>query len=207
MSAPADLRAELENAIHLPYGLARSAAIEAVVERADAVGDDPLARDARQVLVSSYAQGGEPLKRFLPFSWLVQRYEAEPDFFDARATDELLWSFKGVTVDAVNHPGISLAQIENGLADMERHYRAAGQELAPFFGCRYAIEAHIHGEAAAEESYLAWTRAPRTYLSDCEGCEPTDRVIHLVRTERFADAAREALLMLDREFGARAAGA
>ena len=194
-----DLRLALEAAWEIPRGVARSAAIETLVEQADARGEEVLARDARLALISSYSMGGEPLKRFAPFAWLLQRYDAEPAFFDEGARDQLFWQFKGMAVGGLGHPGVPLARIESGLAEMEQRYRAAGQGLAPFLGCRYQVDAHVHGSAAAEESYLAWTRAPRTYLSDCEGCEPTDRVDHLVGTARFADAVGEALQVLERD--------
>jgi tetratricopeptide (TPR) repeat protein len=199
MSNESDPYAELRAAYSMPRGIARSSMIESVVERADAAGDESLAWDARLLLVNSYSLGGEPLKRFAPFARLLQRYDADPAAIDVDSRNELFWHFKGVTVGALSHPGVTRQQIETGLVDMEERYRAAGEGMAPVLGVRYQVEAHIHGEEAAEEAYLAWTRAPRTLLSDCEGCEPTERVAYLVARGRYADAVSEAAVVLDRE--------
>ncbi|HST86112.1 MAG TPA: hypothetical protein VLL08_30520 [Kineosporiaceae bacterium] len=190
------LRAELMHAVTLPYGSARSAAIEALVEAADTAGDSALARDVRIQLISSYGHGGEPLKRFMPFTWLLDRYDSDPGSFDSSARWSLLWMFKWVSVGALSHPGVSLKHIRRGLSEMEDRYRAVGEGLAPYYGCRVRVEAHVNGHAQAEEDYQAWTRAPRTELSDCEQCEPTDRVLHLAATARHAEAVREALSVL-----------
>ena len=55
----------------LPFGIARSAAVESLVEQADELVDDPLAVQARLHLMTAYSYGGEPLKRFPVFSWLL----------------------------------------------------------------------------------------------------------------------------------------
>ncbi len=191
-----NLRAELTNAATLPYGPARSAALEALVEAADASGDDALARDVRLQLVSSYGHGGEPLKRFVPFSWLLERYDKDPASFDSSTRWSLLWMFKWVSVGALSHPAVPLETIRRGLADMEDRYRAVGEGLAPYYGCQVRVEAHVNGHAQAEEAYLAWTRAPGTHLSDCEQCEPTYRVMHLAATSRHAEAVGESMSVL-----------
>lgn len=190
------LRTDLTNAAALPYGLARSAAIEALVNPADDSGDAALARDVRLELISAYAHGGEPLKRFMPFSWLLDRYDNDPGSFDESSRMMLLWMFKWVSVGALSHPAVSLENIRRGLSDMEDRYHAAGEGLAPYYGCQVSVESHVNGHARAEDAYLAWTRAPRTRLSDCEQCEPTDRVLHLAATSRHAEAVGEALSVL-----------
>jgi tetratricopeptide (TPR) repeat protein len=191
-----NLRAELTSAATLPYGPARSAVIEALVGPADDSGDSALARDVRIHLISSYGHGGEPLKRFMPFTWLLDRYDNDPGSFDASSRWSLLWMFKWVSVGALSHPAVSLENIRRGLSDMADRYRAAGEGLAPYYGCQVRVEAHVNGHAEAEAAYLAWTRAPRTDLSDCEQCEPTDRVLHLAATSRHAEAVGEALSVL-----------
>jgi tetratricopeptide (TPR) repeat protein len=190
------VRTALMKAATLPYGPARSAAIESLVDAADTAGDNALARDVRIQLISSYGHGGEPLKRFMPFTWLLDRYDNDPGSFDAKSRWSLLWMFKWVSVGALSHPAVSLKNIRRGLAEMEDRYRAAGEGLAPYYGCRVRVEAHVNGHAQAEPDYLAWTRAPRTELSDCEQCEPTDRVLHLAATARHAEAVGEALSVL-----------
>ena len=190
-------RAELEAAQSLPYGLARTAAVEAVVDLADTSGDDVLARDARLELISAYAYGGEPMKEFTPFSWLLNRYDRDPGLFDRTARWQLLWRFKWVTAGALKHPAVTLKDLHGSLNDMQERYRAAGEGLAPYLGSRFQVDAHVDGHAQAETSYRAWTEAERTGLSDCEACEPTNRVIHLAATARPAEAARESIPVLN----------
>ena len=192
MTASQDLWEALADAEDLPYGRSRTSIVEGVVARADALGEAALAWSARMALVECYAFGGEPLKEFAPFAWLLARYDAAPGEVDESDRHELFWSFKWVTVQAVSHPGVSLAQIEQGLADMQDRYLAAGEGPAPVLGCRYKIDAHVHGYAAATEAYLAWTRALRTELSDCRACEPTTRTRYLSAMGRHGDAVREA---------------
>ncbi|MEJ2577549.1 MAG: hypothetical protein P8Z68_00450 [Kineosporiaceae bacterium] len=185
------LRADLSAAEALPFGTARTAAVERIVERADAAGDASVAWSARTALVSAYTFGGEPMKRFVPFAWLLERYDDPTSEISRPDRHSLLWQFKWMTGGAVTHPGIPLAQIEQGLADMEQRYREAGEGLAPYLGSRYEITSHVHGDHAAEADYLAWTRAPRTSLSDCNACEPSTRGGHLAAVGRHADALRE----------------
>src|SRR5690242_13877129 len=97
------LRTELTNAMALPYGPARSATLEALAEAADTAGDGALARDVRIQLIGSYGHGGEPLKRFVPFTWLLARYDNDPAGFDASSRWSLLWMFKWVSVGALSH--------------------------------------------------------------------------------------------------------
>ncbi|HET9658110.1 MAG TPA: hypothetical protein VFP72_22345, partial [Kineosporiaceae bacterium] len=192
MTSVEELWGELAQSRELPYGRARTAIGERLTERADALGDQDLAWSARMVLLESYSYGGEPLKRFAPFAWLLARYDAAPGEVEESDRAELLWAFKWVTVGAVSHPGVSLAQIEQGLADMRDRYTAAGEGLAPYLGCRFQVDAHVHGYQEATDAYLAWTRAPRTWLSDCQACEPTTRTEYLAAVGRHADAVREA---------------
>jgi hypothetical protein len=187
------LRAQIDEVGELPYGRSRTAAAESLVGRAEGTGDERLLVEARMELARSYAWGDEPLKKFGPFAWLLGRWDAEPELFSGHLAHQFLWLFKSVATGGLNHPGISLAQIEGVLGDMQQRYERAGAGPAPWLGCRYQVDAHVHGEQAARESFLAWTRAPRTELSDCQACEPTTRVGHLAALGRHEDAVRESL--------------
>lgn len=185
------LRQDLNAAESLPYGVARTSATERVVELADDAGDEDLAWEARVALIGAYTFGGEPLKEFAPFAWLLRRYDENPAAVSADARFDLLWRFKWLTDDSLRHPGISAAQIEQGLADMEQRYREAAEGLAPYLYSRYEVTVRMHGHEAAHESYLAWTRAPRTHLSDLPSSESMSRGEHLAALGRYADAVRE----------------
>jgi tetratricopeptide (TPR) repeat protein len=193
-------RAELQQAVAaaegLPFGTTRSTVLEQVVAECDALGDERLGIRARLSLITAYCYGGEPLKRFAPFAWLLARHDEHPEWFDRRSLRSLLWCFKWMTVGMLSHPAVPLARVETALADMAERYAAAGEGAAPYLGCRFVVTQHVHGPAAAQDAYLAWVRAPRTELSDCQGCEPTVRAAHLQRLGRTEDVVREAAPVL-----------
>lgn len=178
----------------LPFGRSRTGLVEEVVAEADQLGDLALAVEARLDLMSAYTYGGEPLKRPGVFAWLLARHDERA--FEGSHLYRLLWQYKWMTIGATTHPAISLDTVMATLEDMERRYRDAGEPLAPVLGCRYTVLAHVRGAAAALAEYQAWTRAPRTRLSDCRACEPTDRVRHLAAVGRHEDAVAEALPVL-----------
>jgi hypothetical protein len=191
-TAVRDLWGELDAAGGLPFGVERSALVESLVAEADALGDEKLALTCRLQLMTSYSYGGEPLRRFPVFGWLVDRYAASPELFDEASRYRLLWMFKWVTVGVTNHPAVPRNRIEARLEEMAEHFAAAGEGPAPVLGSRFQVIARMDGHPAAEEAYRAWVAAPRTALSDCEACEPGIRVWHLTATERFAEALDEA---------------
>lgn len=195
---PGEIAAAVAAAESIPYGPARSSVLERIVAECDALGDEELGTRARLNLITAYCYGGEPLKRFTPFAWVLARFDENPPWFDASMRHALLWYFKWVTVGMLSHPAVPLAQIEAGLADMAQRYAAAGEGDAPYLGCRFVITQHVHGPHAARDDYRAWTRAPRTDLSDCVACEPTIRAAHLQRLGRFEDVVREAAPVLAR---------
>jgi tetratricopeptide (TPR) repeat protein len=191
-SAVHEVWRELDAAEQLPFGLERSALIESLVAQADELGDEKLALTIRLQLMTSYSYGGEPLRRFPVFAWLLDRYAATPELFDEGDRYRLLWMFKWVTVGVAHHPAVARHRIEARLDEMAEHYAAAGEGPAPVLGCRYQVIAQMDGAEAAEEAYQGWVAAPRTALSDCEACEPGTRVKHLAVTGRPADALAEA---------------
>jgi tetratricopeptide (TPR) repeat protein len=195
-SAVQDVWHALDAAEELPFGLERSALLESLVGEADGLGDEKLALTTRLQLMTSYSYGGEPLRRFPVFSWLLDRFAATPQLFDSADRYRLLWMFKWVTVGVTHHPAVARQRIEARLEEMAEHYAAAGQGPAPVLYCRYQVSAQMDGHEAAENAFQAWIAAPRTPLSDCEACEPGVRVRHLAATGRYADALAEAASVL-----------
>ncbi|MEJ2579590.1 MAG: hypothetical protein P8Z68_10955, partial [Kineosporiaceae bacterium] len=191
------LRAELRESDRLPFGVARSAAVEDLVARADDLNDVPLSIAARLHLMTAYSYGGEPLRRFPVFDWLLARYAEDPELFDDDNRYRLLWMFKWVTVGVVEHPAVPLDRIMSGLDDMERHYVDAGQGLAPVLSSRFQVLARVQGHAAADEAYRRWQDASRTPLSDCRTCEPALQVWHLAALDRDTEALTLAFPILE----------
>ena len=169
----------------------RTAAAEELVRVADASADDEMRFRARLELVESFFYATAKHRMFAPFAFLVQCYDAEPDWLTDDDRYRVLWLHKWMVVDLLDHPEISLDQLETVLDGMRSRYVAAGEGLAPVLSCAYVLHAHVHGAAASEAQYLAWRRAPRTRLSDCEGCEPDQRISHLAELGRHQEAVDE----------------
>lgn len=187
-------RAELEQLLHevaLAPPLERTAAAEDLVRAADASADDEMRFRARLELVESCFYATAKHRMFAPFAFLVQRYDADPDWLTADDRHRVLWLHKWMVVDLLDHPEVALDQLETVLDGMRRRYVAAGEGLGPVLSCTYVLRAHVHGAAAAEAEFDAWRRAPRTRLSDCEGCEPEVRISHLADLGRHQEAVDE----------------
>ncbi|KQR11661.1 hypothetical protein [Cellulomonas sp. Leaf334] len=169
----------------------RTAAAEDLVRAADASADDEMRFRARLELVESFFYATAKHRMFAPFAYLVRCYDAEPDWLTDDDRYRVLWLHKWMVVDLLDHPEISLEQLESVLDGMRNRYVAAGEGLAPVLSCAYVLHAHVHGAAASEAQYLQWRRAPRTRLSDCEGCEPDQRISHLAELGRHQDVVDE----------------
>ncbi|HEU4945863.1 MAG TPA: hypothetical protein VFT31_01805 [Kribbella sp.] len=182
-----DLHDQHARAMSLPYGRARSAQLEEVVRRAEAEGAADIAFAARLNLIGAYLHGGEPRKSLVPFTRCVTDFDADP----ARYGDhqwKLLWHFKSVPSTLTKFPEVPLERAYAVLDDMERRWLQGGHSLHAVHQYRWAVASHIGDTATAEEQFRLWSTAPRDQLSDCIGCDPTDKVVHLVSTDRPADA-------------------
>ncbi|WP_439378772.1 hypothetical protein [Amycolatopsis lexingtonensis] len=182
----------------LPRGRAQIAALEAGLREADALGSPELRFGARIFLTSAYQQGGEPAKAFVPFAWCLavhDRGEADP-----RWTHDLHWYFKFMAGSMATFPEVPLDRTRAVLDDMERRYRAAGYTMNPVHQYRAVLARHVGDRETAAEQYRLWSAAPRGEMSDCVGCEPSDKVAHLSWLGRYAEAAEVAEPVLGGQF-------
>ncbi len=183
----------------MPHGPDRVREALECVGAADALADDVRAVRARLLLVDSYGLlDAQRPRLFTPFAWLLARWDAEPHLFGAAERHAFLWYFKWASVYVLDHPEVPLARVEQALADMRERYVRAGEPLAPYEQSRYKVLRHLHGDADPRvgEAYEAWACLPRSELSDCGACEPTDRVLREVALGRHAEAVEAALPVL-----------
>jgi len=181
----------------LPFGEARTVLIEDALRRAEATGDERLTFAVRMELTSAYQHGGEPAKAFATFSRCLAEYDADPGRFgDGR---RLLWHFKWMVHSLTLFPEVPLDRTYAVLDDMERRYRLGGHSLQAVYHYRHLVARHVGEEEAADEWYAKWHAAPRDELSDCQGCDPTGKVRHLVRRGRHAEALELAAPVLGQE--------
>lgn len=192
-------RAEVEELVALVEDLPpteQAPAAEELVRRADALGDPELRFRARLTLVEAYNYTPERHRMFAPFVYALQQYDDGPDWLTPWDRYRVLWTHKWMVTLLAEHPQVPLPQLETALEGMRRRYADAGEGMAPVLGCAFVLRSHVDGADAARQEFDAWRRAPRTGLSDCEGCEPTLRIEHLAELGRHDEARDELAAVL-----------
>lgn len=179
----------------MPYGAAKTTVVEEAVRYADAADDLDLSFATRMELVNAYQYGAEPGKSFVPFSWCLSTYDADPKRFGGH-THTLLWYFKYMISNLTGFPEIPLDRTYAVLDDMERRWRAGGHTMHAVHRYREMIAAHVGDTDTEVEQFRLWSAAPRDALSDCIGCDPTGKVRHLSRHARYEEAVGVALPVL-----------
>ncbi|SFN77673.1 hypothetical protein SAMN04489713_1038 [Actinomadura madurae] len=188
-----DVYALMTRSQELPYGEARTVLVEDALRRAEAAGDEVLAYRVRVRLTDAYQFGGEPAKAFATFSRSLAEHDRDPGRFDEEHF--LLWQMKGMVGALTLFPEIPLDRTYAVLDDMERRYLAGGHSPQAVYRRRHLVARHI-GDGTADDWYAKWRAARRDELSDCEGCDPTGMVNHLVETGRHEEAAEIAAPVL-----------
>ncbi|MEV0607783.1 hypothetical protein AB0I61_15605 [Polymorphospora rubra] len=188
MSSTDDLWRMLDQITAMPWGPGQIAAVEQLVQRADAADDQHLAFAARMLATNAYVYGGEPAKSFVTFSWCLAEFDREPRPYHARHAHTLFWYFKYMANALVNFPAVPLARTHAVLDDMERRYRAGGHSVQAVHKYRHRVARHVGAAAEAEEWYRRWVTEPRDQLSDCAGCDPTSQASYLARLGRDEEA-------------------
>jgi tetratricopeptide (TPR) repeat protein len=195
MKSEEELWTLLREAHHMPYGGAQIALVEQVMQHADAGGHDELRLASRLFATTAYVHGGETAKSFVTFSWCRSEYDAHPERFDEHDEHTLLWHFKYMVNGLLKFPAVPLGRTYDVLDDMERRFRAGGHSLHAVYAYRYQVAAHV-GDAAADDWYAKWNAAPRDQNSDCAGCDPGEKVDHLVSRGRDEEAVAMAAPVL-----------
>ncbi|MFJ1510663.1 hypothetical protein [Cellulosimicrobium funkei] len=183
------VNAALYDVRRMPYGLARSTAAAAELERVEAEGPDAARACALFVLVESYVWGGEVTKAYLPFTKMLRWWDEHPEHFDAEDAHSLFWSFKWMVGHLMEFPDVPAAQIERTLDDMARRYALAGNGTNAVALERFEW-ARERGATDVEDAYRAWVATPRDDYSQCEACEPGDRAAYLFETGRHDEGVR-----------------
>jgi tetratricopeptide (TPR) repeat protein len=156
-----------------PYGPARSARTEELVETADQLGDDEALAAALLALVDAYEYGSESPKVPVVFARALKLYDANPAAFDDNEVHRLYWYFKWVTTALISVPEVPLDTIRAWTEQIRTRYRAAGHRLHAVYAARYAIAWHTGLDL--DGAYEAWSTRPRDTFSDCEACEARRR--------------------------------
>ncbi|MCO1579778.1 hypothetical protein M8C13_28905 [Crossiella sp. SN42] len=199
--SPEELEAKLFASRDLPYGPARTAAVEDVIRHADALGLADLQYTARIFSLEAYRYGAEPAKTFVPFAWCLAAYDRGEG--DRRLDHHLFWNFKGIVSSLADFPEVPLDQTRAVLDDMERRYRQAGHGMNPVHQYREFLARHVGDRDTAAEQFRRWQASPRGELSDCAGCEPNAKINHLVWLGQDEEAVAVALPVLSGQLSCR----
>jgi tetratricopeptide (TPR) repeat protein len=173
-----------------PYGPARSARAEQLVELAAQTGDRPMLVHALQALITAYEYDGTSDRMLVPFARVLKMWDERPEDFDEEAAHGLHWHFKWVSAGLIWQPNVPLATIERWLDEMERRYRLAGYGTQAVHACRHYVAAHLGDTEAAATHFDRWVTAERDDMADCEACERHNRGDWLTMREQDAEAVR-----------------
>ncbi|MFE0152741.1 hypothetical protein ACFWY5_36740 [Nonomuraea sp. NPDC059007] len=183
-----DVESLLGEAYGMPYGEARTVVTERALRAAEAARDPGLVVLTRFELTAAYQLGGEPAKSFAVFSRNLADYDRDPSLFGERRLWRLLWQYKWIVGSLRRFPEIPLRRALDGLDDMERRYREAGEGLQAVYARRCHVAQHLGDRAAAEEWFHRWRTAPRDELSDCAACDVRGVIAYLAWTGRDEEA-------------------
>jgi tetratricopeptide (TPR) repeat protein len=186
-SAP-ELWDVLREAYSMPYGAAQIALVDQLLRQVDASGDAELAYATRSVGTTAYVYGGEPAKAFVTFAWALSDFDRNPAPHHAKMQHSLLWDFKTMITALLKFPEVPLDRTYAVIEDMERRYREGGHSLQAVHKQRYLVAEHVGDTAEAARWYERWVTAPRDSLSDCIGCDPSDKVHYLASRGRDEEA-------------------
>lgn len=173
----------------MPNGRAKSAAALVEVERIEAEGPPETKAYALHTLLEAYYFSDEEEKAFVPFTQEVAWYDAHPEWFDEQDKENLFWSFKWMVSGLRYYPRVSLAQLEDTLADMERRYAIAGYGMDAPYQLRWWLARH-KGDPDTPALFDLWQRQTRDDMSDCELCAPADRCEYLFETGKDDEGLR-----------------
>ncbi len=135
-----------------PYGPARSARAEQLVEQAAQAGDRPTLVHALQALITAYEYDGSSDRMLVPFARVLKMWDDRPEDFDTDAAHGLHWHFKWVSAGLIWQPNVPLATIERWLDEMERRYRLAGYGSQAVHACRHYVAAHLDDSEAVRRA-------------------------------------------------------
>ncbi|WP_237236191.1 hypothetical protein [Rothia nasimurium] len=153
----------------LPYGSARTAAMEYITRTLEREGPESMLPEAYLNLVEAYVFGQPTPASFAVFSKLLRLYDAHPEHFDEFTARTLFWQFKWIIGDMTAYPQISKEQARELLDEMRRRYRLAGMgEMAPD-RAEYMWAAHIGEDEAAETWRARWLAHGEDEM-DCGSC-------------------------------------
>lgn len=178
-----DVRQQIEEMLgmaeYMGDGPSKLAVVEEAVRLADTHGEADLAYDARQQLIHAATFAGFPEKALVAFTWCLAKHDRDDG---GELPHQMLWRYKWIGNTLPEFPQITLTQIEEVFADMERRYTQHGMSLRPAHKLRCGAAMGMGDAEAAAQHHRAWQDAPQDTVTDCAACERNHRVKYLFFT-------------------------
>ncbi|MCL2463580.1 MAG: hypothetical protein FWF28_00725 [Micrococcales bacterium] len=178
-----------------PYGVARVAMAERMVQRLEIQGPDEARAYAFNALLDSCYWSGEVERSFVVFARALRWLDERPETCDESDRNGLHWAYRWMVQSLAEFPQVPVARIEDTLADMARRYTVQGKGMAAVATERFRWAAR-RGADDAEALFDQWRHVPRDTFSQCDACEAVDQGEWLVATGR-ADQALPILRKID----------
>lgn len=174
-SSDPNIQELLDRADELPYGREERELLQRALDLAGEAGDEPLEYRIRLALIASYgATDDETEQLLMHFSVCAAMHERDPVSFPAKPADgcggDLLWYYKWVAGSISESALFEREQIEQLLAQMERHYRRAGAPLGGVIAERLGYHVANGFLSEAERDFAELTAMGRDQWSDCPAC-------------------------------------
>ncbi|RGD62252.1 hypothetical protein DR950_34905 [Kitasatospora xanthocidica] len=182
-----------------PYGRTRTVTAEELVDAAEQFDDTGVLSMALLELMEAYEYDGERGKGPVVFARVLRLWDTDPDGFGEWARQQVLWRFKWVADTLKDNPDVPLAAVRRWHTELRDRYRAAGQDLQPYYAQRYHLAAHTGIDV--QDAYELWAARPRAELSDCHACETRARARHHLAAGDDARALEALAPVLDGRSG------
>ena len=153
----------------LPYGSARTAAIEYITRTLEREGPEAILPEAYLNLVEAYVFGQPTPASFAVFSKLLRLYDSRPDYFNELTARTLFWQFKWIVGDLTAYPQISQAQARELLDKMRKRYLLAGMGQSAPDRAEYMWASHLGLDQEAEDWRARWLSHGEDEM-DCGSC-------------------------------------
>ena len=160
-----EVRELLAQAEELPHGAGKVAAMEAIVQRADAANDDWLAFAARRELLWPAYHGSRPDLVLVHYAWCLAYLDRHPE----ESPLEVLWQYRWVVDAMPSFAQVTRQQIDAAWTDMKTRYEIAGFSARPVWLNRRRICVKMGDADAAAAAHPLYKKSRRDAMSDLPG--------------------------------------
>lgn len=130
------------------------------------------------------------------FSWLLNAYEAHPDWFDE---NDFLWQYKWVLGEMYNHPEVTTEQIRAIMEDFKTRLERNGYGLRPYYDRLYEETLVLRQFEKAKRYLDLRNAAPDDAMGSCPACTLDNELDYYLMTGRFDEAYQRAQPLLSKQ--------